>query len=73
MAARDSGRVYCIGGDDRLRALCDLWMPGPTLPEAIAPLVGVIPGQVLIEAIAGLRGVSPDHPPGLTKVTQTAQ
>ena len=71
-----SGRgagVYCIGGDERLRSLCDLSIPGPMLPEAIAPLVGVIPGQVLIEAIAGLRGVSPDRPMGLTKVTQTTQ
>jgi glucosamine--fructose-6-phosphate aminotransferase (isomerizing) len=72
-AARRSGRVYCIGGDDRLRSLCDLSIPGPRLPEAIAPLVGVIPGQVLIEVIAGLLGVSPDDPAGLTKVTQTAQ
>ena len=65
--------VYCIGGDDRLRSLCDIAIPGPMLPEAIAPLAGVIPGQVLVEAIAAVRGVSPDHPIGLTKVTQTTQ
>ena len=72
-AAGRGARVYCIGGDDGLRSLCDLTIPGPLLPEPIAPLVGVIPGQVLIESMAGLRGVSPDEPAGLSKVTQTAQ
>ena len=52
-ATRHGGRVYCIGGDERLRSLCDLSIAGPTLPEAIAPVVGVIPGQVLVEAMAG--------------------
>ena len=65
--------VYCIGGDDRLRSLCDIAISGPRLPEAIAPLVGIIPGQVVVEAIARLRSVDPDRPIGLTKVTQTAQ
>ena len=72
-APRRGAPVYCIGGDDYLRSLCDIAIPGPMLPEAIAPLVGVIPGQVLVEAIARLRGVNPDRPIGLTKVTQTAQ
>jgi glucosamine--fructose-6-phosphate aminotransferase (isomerizing) len=72
-AAGRGARVYCIGGDDRLRSLCDIAIPGPVLPEAISPLVGVIPGQVLVEALAGARGVDPDRPIGLTKVTQTTQ
>src|SRR4051794_12538555 len=72
-AARRGARVYCIGGDERLRSLCDLSIAGPRLPEAIAPVVGAIPGQVLVEATAGRRGLDPDDPPGLTKVTQTAQ
>ena len=75
-AATAAGRgapVYCIGGDDHLRSLCDIAIPGPVLAEPIAPLVGVIPGQVLVEAIGRLRGVDPDQPIGLTKVTQTAQ
>jgi glucosamine--fructose-6-phosphate aminotransferase (isomerizing) len=72
-AAGRGAPVYCIGGDDRLRSLCDMAIPGPMLSEAIAPLVGVIPGQVLVEEIARLRGVDPDRPVGLTKVTQTAQ
>lgn len=65
--------VYCIGGDERLQSVCDIAIPGPRLPEAIAPLVAVIPGQVLIEAVAAVRGVSPDQPIGLSKVTQTTQ
>ena len=72
-AAGRGAPVYCIGGDDHLRSLCDIAIPGPVLPEAIAPLVGVIPGQVLVEAIGRLRGVDPDQPIGLAKVTQTAQ
>ena len=65
--------VYCIGGNAGLQSICDIAIPGPALPEAIAPVVGVIPGQVMVEAIARARGVSPDCPPGLTKVTQTSQ
>jgi glutamine---fructose-6-phosphate transaminase (isomerizing) len=65
--------VYCIGGDAGLRSICDIAIPGPALPEAISPVVGVIPGQVMVEAIARARSVSPDRPPGLTKVTQTSQ
>ena len=72
-AASRGAPVYCIGGDDHLRSLCDIAIPGPVLPEAIAPVVGVIPGQVLVEAIGRLRGVDPDQPIGLTKVTQTSQ
>jgi glucosamine--fructose-6-phosphate aminotransferase (isomerizing) len=72
--ARSRGtEVYCIGGDVGLQSICDIAIPGPVLPEAIAPVVGIIPGQVMVEAIARARGVSPDRPPGLTKVTQTSQ
>ncbi len=72
--ARDrSSPVYVIGGDAGLRSGCDIDIPGPDKAEAAAPIVGVVPGQVLVEALARMRGVDPDHPHGLSKVTQTKE
>jgi glucosamine--fructose-6-phosphate aminotransferase (isomerizing) len=32
----------------------------------------IVPGQLLAEALASRLGLDPDHPRGLSKVTQTA-
>ena len=72
-ARRRGSAVYGIGGDARIRAVCDIAVPGPVLPEAVAPIVGIVPGQILVETLARRRGLGPDNPHGLTKVTQTAQ
>ena len=63
--------VVGIGGDDAFAARCDIVLPGPDLPEALAPLALVIPGQLMVEALARRLGLDPDSPRGLSKVTQT--
>jgi glucosamine--fructose-6-phosphate aminotransferase (isomerizing) len=70
VAARGS-RAYGIGGDRAFAAACSAVLPGPDLPEALAPLALVVPGQLLVEALARRLGLNPDRPLGLTKVTQT--
>jgi glutamine---fructose-6-phosphate transaminase (isomerizing) len=64
-------RAYGIGGDDRLTAACTSALPGPRLPEWLAPLGLIVPGQLLTEALARRLGLDPDRPRGLSKVTQT--
>src|SRR6266568_3712059 len=63
--------VVGIGGDAAFAGNCDIVLPGPDLPEALAPLALVIPGQLMVEALARRLGLNPDHPRGLSKVTQT--
>lgn len=41
------------------------------LPEWISPIVTVVPGQLFALKLAFDRGLDPDHPHGLTKVTET--
>jgi glutamine---fructose-6-phosphate transaminase (isomerizing) len=65
------GRAYGIGGDPAFRAACAAALPGPELPEALAPLGLAVPCQLLVEALARRLGLDPDRPRGLTKVTQT--
>jgi glutamine---fructose-6-phosphate transaminase (isomerizing) len=69
----DAGaRAYGIGGGDRLAAACTRALPGPRLPEWLAPMGLIVPGQLLTEALSRRLGLDPDHPRGLSKVTQTA-
>ena len=65
--------VIGIGGDAEFAAQCDVALPGPNLPEVIAPLALAIPGQLMVEALARRLGLDPDRPRGLSKVTQTDQ
>jgi glucosamine--fructose-6-phosphate aminotransferase (isomerizing) len=65
-------RAYGIGGGDLLAAACTRALPGPRLPEWLAPLGLIVPGQLLTEALSRRLGLDPDHPRGLSKVTQTA-
>jgi glucosamine--fructose-6-phosphate aminotransferase (isomerizing) len=60
-----------LGGDQALRAACDLAVAGPDLPELLAPLALPIPAQLLTERLARRLGLDPDAPRGLRKVTQT--
>ena len=71
VAARGS-KAIGVGGDERFAASCATALPGPDLPEALAPLALIVPGQLLTEALARLRGLNPDQPRSLRKVTQTA-
>lgn len=63
--------VYGIGGDADFAAACRARLPGPALPEHLAPLALIVPGQLLVEALARAKGIDPDAPRGLRKVTQT--
>jgi glucosamine--fructose-6-phosphate aminotransferase (isomerizing) len=63
--------VVGIGGDAAFGAKCDVALPGPELPEALAPLALAVPGQLMVEALARRLGLDPDSPRGLSKVTQT--
>jgi fructoselysine-6-P-deglycase FrlB-like protein len=63
--------VYGIGGDQEFAAACRAALPGPSLPEHLAPFALIVPGQLLVEALARAKGLDPDAPRGLDKVTQT--
>jgi glucosamine--fructose-6-phosphate aminotransferase (isomerizing) len=65
-------RAYGIGGGERLAAACTRALPGPRLPEWLAPMGLIVPGQLLTEALSRRLGLDPDHPRGLSKITQTA-
>ena len=70
---REAGaRAYAIGGGARLAAASTRALPGPALPEWLAPMGLVVPGQLLTEALARRLGHDPDRPRGLSKITQTA-
>ncbi len=64
-------RAYGIGGGPELAAASSAWLPGPGLPEWLAPIGLIVPGQLLTEALARRLGLDPDRPRGLSKVTQT--
>jgi glutamine---fructose-6-phosphate transaminase (isomerizing) len=63
--------AYGIGGGAALAAECAYAVPGPRLPEWLAPIGLIVAGQLLTEALARRLGLDPDHPRGLSKVTQT--
>jgi glutamine---fructose-6-phosphate transaminase (isomerizing) len=71
-------RVYAIGGGAALAGAASRSLPaatlpgGSSLPEWLAPVALIVPGQLLTEALARRLGLDPDHPRGLSKVTQTA-
>lgn len=65
------GHVLGIGGDEGFAAACDVHVPGPALPEALAPLGAIVPPQLIIERLARALGLDPDAPSGLAKVTTT--
>jgi glucosamine--fructose-6-phosphate aminotransferase (isomerizing) len=64
-------RAYGVGGGRGLAEACSRSLPGPSLPEWVAPLGLIVPGQLLVERLARELGVDPDVPRGLNKVTQT--
>ncbi len=70
LAARRA-TIVGIGGDDAFAAACDVHVPGPRLPEAVAPLGTMVPAQLIVEGLARELGLDPDNPRGLAKVTST--
>jgi glucosamine--fructose-6-phosphate aminotransferase (isomerizing) len=70
LAARGATTVG-IGGDAAFAAACDVHVPGPRLPETVAPLGTMVPAQLVVERLARELGLDPDNPRGLAKVTST--
>jgi glucosamine--fructose-6-phosphate aminotransferase (isomerizing) len=70
--AEAGARVYAIGGGAALAGASSRALPGPALPEWLAPIGLIVPGQLLTEALSRRLGLNPDSPRGLSKVTQTA-
>ena len=64
--------ALAIGGGPDLARASTRALPGPYLPEWLAPIGLIVPGQLLTEALARQLGLNPDAPRGLSKVTQTA-
>jgi glucosamine--fructose-6-phosphate aminotransferase (isomerizing) len=69
--ARRGATVVGIGGDAAFAAACAVHVPGPDLPEAVAPLGAIVPSQLVVEGLARALGLDPDNPRGLAKVTAT--
>ncbi|HTA02740.1 MAG TPA: SIS domain-containing protein [Streptosporangiaceae bacterium] len=63
--------AFGIGGGAALAGACTASLPGPALPEWLAPIGLIVPGQLVTEALARRLGINPDQPRGLSKVTQT--
>lgn len=70
LAARGATTIG-IGGDKAFTAACDVHVPGPDLPETLAPLGAIVPAQLVVESLARDLGLDPDNPRGLAKVTST--
>jgi len=69
--ARRGATVVGIGGDPAFAGACAVHVPGPELPEALAPLGAIVPAQLIVEGLARELGLDPDNPRGLAKVTAT--
>jgi len=63
--------VLTIGGDATLAAASAYHVPGPDLPEPVAPIGLIVPAQLIVESLARRLGLDPDAPRGLSKVTTT--
>ncbi len=63
--------IVGIGGEDAFAAACGVHLPGPDLPETVAPTALLAPAQLLVERLARALGRDPDNPRGLAKVTRT--
>jgi glucosamine--fructose-6-phosphate aminotransferase (isomerizing) len=64
-------QVLVVGGDAALAAASAYHVPGPDLPEAVAPIGLIVPAQLIVESLARRLGLDPDSPRGLSKVTTT--
>lgn len=61
-----------ISDDGELLEQANLGLPlPPKAPEWLTPLLAVLPGQLFALELTRTKGLNPDHPEGLTKVTET--
>jgi glucosamine--fructose-6-phosphate aminotransferase (isomerizing) len=64
--------LLIISDEQSLLEQAEIAMPlQPDVPEWISPLLTVLPGQLYSLGLAQARGLDPDHPIGLTKITET--
>jgi len=67
-----NSELLIISDEPDLLDEAHLAFPLPTgLPEWLSPMVAVVPGQLFSLALAQARGLDPDHPEGLSKITET--
>lgn len=66
-------RLPSLGGDagQPARGDADAHGGGVTVDELLAPVPYIVPGQLFAHYLALGKGLDPDHPRGLSKVTQT--
>lgn len=71
LADREAELIVISDRDEALE-LADIPLRLPVaLPEWLSPLTCIVPGQLLAQYITLAKGYNPDHPRGLTKVTET--
>ena len=64
-------QTVLLGGVPERPQQVTRWVPGPNLPEVVAPIALAVSGQRLVEDLARRLGVDPDSPRSLSKVTDT--
>ncbi len=65
-------RIFGISDNQEILKQVDIKMPVcEGLPEWLFPIVSIIPGQLMSLGLARAKKLDPDHPKGLTKVTET--
>ncbi|HOE34125.1 MAG TPA: SIS domain-containing protein [Anaerolineaceae bacterium] len=71
--SKDLGAELVVIADrEEALGMAQLGLPIPAgIPEWLSPIPAVIPGQVLAWQMALARGLDPDHPRGLSKITET--
>ncbi|MEL7645962.1 MAG: SIS domain-containing protein [Anaerolineaceae bacterium] len=71
-ARRLGAELVVISDREEALEMAQLALPlAPGTPEWLSPIPAVIPGQVLAWQMALARGLDPDHPRGLSKITET--
>jgi len=66
--ARDGQVIAVVNPDDeRVRAMADVCIDVPTVPEILSPVINVVPMQLLAYHVASRRGCDIDQPRNLAK------
>jgi glucosamine--fructose-6-phosphate aminotransferase (isomerizing) len=70
--SKRGAELIAITADTALQKIAGSVFTLPAQPrDWLTPMVTVVPGQVFAANLARARGADPDHPVGLTKVTET--
>ncbi len=71
LAAREAELIVISGQDEALGMARTPFRLPVALPEWLSPFTCIVPGQLLALHVTLAKGYDPDHPRGLTKVTET--